>query len=118
MVNPALLSAYQARLLDPATATRKPGRTQLNPTVYVGNTLLVRGLPTKGAADTIKALQDVADGLGLTLGISARDLRYADAFADDPYAAVLEGEKAAAAAMAEIKDRLARLRNRPAGEAR
>ncbi|MCE9571295.1 MAG: patatin-like phospholipase family protein [Rhodocyclales bacterium] len=32
--------------------------------------------------------------------------------------AVLEGEKAAAAAMAEIKDRLARLRNRPAGEAR
>ena len=67
MVNPALLSAYQARLLDPATATRKPGRTQLNPTVYVGNTLLVRGLPTKGAADTIKALQDVADGLGLTL---------------------------------------------------
>jgi NTE family protein len=32
--------------------------------------------------------------------------------------AVLEGEKAAAAAMAEIKDRLARLGNRPAGEAR
>ena len=90
MVNPALLSAYQARLLDPATATRKPGRTQLNPTVYVGNTLLVRGLPTRGAADTIKALQGVADGLGLTVGISARDLRYADAFADDPYAAVLD----------------------------
>ena len=32
--------------------------------------------------------------------------------------AVLEGEKAAAAAMPEIKERLARLRNRPAGEAR
>jgi NTE family protein len=32
--------------------------------------------------------------------------------------AVLEGEKAAAAAMPEIKERLARMRNRPAGEAR
>jgi hypothetical protein len=31
---------------------------------------------------------------------------------------VLEGEKAAAAAMPEIKERLARLRNRSAGEAR
>jgi NTE family protein len=32
--------------------------------------------------------------------------------------AVLEGEKAAAAALPEIKERLARMRNRPAGEAR
>jgi len=37
---------------------------------------------------------------------------------EDRHRAILEGEKAAAAAMPEIKERLARLRNRPAGEAR
>ena len=52
------------RVLDPAKAVRLDGDDALEPTLYAGNRLLVRGLGNRSAAGPIGALLAIAERLG------------------------------------------------------
>jgi subtilisin family serine protease len=63
-VPPEVLARYNARVLDPATATKVAGQRRVRSTVYIGDQLLV-----SGAADdsTFEMLMKAAQSKGLTL---------------------------------------------------
>jgi serine protease len=51
-----------ARVLDPATATRVGDQAPPDPTAYVADCLLIRGMPDRSALSPISALQEMLKG--------------------------------------------------------
>jgi len=82
LVPPGVLARFGARVLDPQTAVQVPG-ARPNPTVYIGGSLLVRGLPQGSAGRIVERLQKSAnltrDPVRLT--ISRRDLALTEGLA-------------------------------------
>lgn len=63
-VPPDVLRKFNGRVLDPGTAVRIPGQAPIESTAYVADRLIVSG---KASAETVKALEDAAQRLGLTV---------------------------------------------------
>lgn len=91
VVPPSVLARFGARVLDPQTAVQVPG-SPVTPTVYLGGSLLVRGLPADSAGQVIEQLQEVAGRLAdpIRLTVSRRDRALSDGLSDERYRGIFD----------------------------
>ncbi len=92
VLSPSVAERFNARVLDPTTAVLAPGQRTPTSTVYVGHTLVVRGLPGGRAQAGIDALKKVAAALDepLRVTVSERDIRVAEQLSDSPARRVID----------------------------